>query len=320
MCITTATTTSELSHVESRPTSEQQPNPEDTADLSMTEGDITQHDQPVDSNEAQLGFDPSQSISPTNNEPAAVQLSQGLALVNGESHAKASIDGVSQNSSTNVSTEESRAIPNTMADVSEVQVDRQDLSKQDVSERPSREPSPSNDGSYRPQSMPVSPTHDHPLGPQDASTKTSSPQEQITLYTDEQLNREVLHETSPVQPGEESALSAPENPSGEVQNSSSYEHPLLTSSQDESEKPAQLEDLLSYHSPLGYFRAYRFHPKYFDEVAGGLKSMTYSSKIDPMRPLCPRVLAGEQCPDGNACEFQHFENMVLPGEFLKRYS
>ncbi|KAI2781339.1 hypothetical protein F4815DRAFT_93386 [Daldinia loculata] len=310
--VPSATTTSELSHVESRPTSEQQPNPEDTADLSMTEGDITQHDQPVDSNEAQLGFDPSQSISPTNNEPAAVQLSQGLALVNGESHAKASIDGVSQNSSTNVSTEESRAIPNTIADVSEVQVDRQDLSKQDVSERPSREPSPSNDGSYRPQSMPVSPTHDHPLGPQDASTKTSSPQEQITLYTDEQLNREELHETSPVQPGEESALSAPENPSGEVQNSSSYEHPLLTSSQDESEKPAQLEDLLSYHSPLGYFRAYRFHPKYFDEVAGGLKSMTYSSKIDPMRPLCPRVLAGEQCPDGNACEFQHFENMVLP--------
>ncbi|KAF3061825.1 hypothetical protein GL218_02848 [Daldinia childiae] len=299
-------------HVESQPPSEQQPNSEDTTDLSMTEGDITQHDQPVESNDAQLDLDPSQSVSLTDNELAAVQLSQGLALVNGESHTEASIDGVSQNNFTDASTEESRAIPNIIADVSEVQVDRQDLFKQDVSERPSREPSPSNDGSYRPQSMPASPTHDHPLGPQDTSTKTLAPQEQITPYTDEQLNREVLHETGPVQPGEESALSAPENPSGEVQNSSSYEHPLLTASQDESEKPAQLEDLLSYHSPLGYFRAYRFHPKYFDEVAGGLKSMTYSSKIDPMRPICPRVLAGEQCLNGNACEFQHFENMVLP--------
>ncbi|KAI1662458.1 hypothetical protein F4813DRAFT_344595 [Daldinia decipiens] len=310
--VLSATTTSELSHVESQPTSEQQPNSEDTTDLSMTEGDIAQHDQQVDTNDAQFALDPSQFISPADIEPVAVQLSQGLALVNGESHSEASIDGVSQNSSTNVSTKESQAIPNTIAAVSEVQVDGQDLSKQDVSERPSREPSPSNDGSYRPQSMPASPAHDYPLGHHDTSTKTPSPQEEIALYTDKQLNCEVPHETGPVQPGEESALSAPDNPSGEVQNSSSYEHPLLTSSQDESEKPAQLEDLLSYHSPLGYFRAYRFHPKYFDEVAGGLKSMTYSSKIDPMRPICPRVLAGEQCPNGNACEFQHFENMVLP--------
>ncbi|KAI0848157.1 hypothetical protein F5Y00DRAFT_270383 [Daldinia vernicosa] len=306
-----ATTTSEPSHIETQPTSEQQPNSEEMTDISMTEGESTQHEHPVDSNNAQLGLDSSQSVSPTDNEPAAVQLSQGLALVNGESQAEAGISGVSQNSSTNASTDENRTILKTTADVSEVQVDRQDLSKEDVSERPSREPSLSNDGSYQPQSTPASPTHDNPLGSQNTSTKTPS-QEQINLYNDEQLSREVLHEASLLQPGEESALSAPENPSGEVQNSSSYEHPLLTSNQDESEKPAQPEDLLSYHSPLGYFRAYRFHPKYFDEVAGGLKSMTYSSKIDPMRPLCPRVLAGEQCPDGNACEFQHFENMVLP--------
>ncbi|KAI0112920.1 hypothetical protein F4814DRAFT_327286 [Daldinia grandis] len=313
----TATTTSELSHNESQPTSEQQPNPEETPDLSMTEGDIAQHDQPVDSNDAQLGSDVPQAVSLTDNGPVAVQLSQGLALVNGESQAGVDVDGTSQNSFTNVSTEESRTIPKTMVGVPETQVDTQDPSKQDVSERPSREPSPSNDGSSRPQSTPASPTLDNPLGTQNPSTKTPPLQEQINLYTDGQFSSEVLHGTGPVQPSEESALSAPENSSGEVQNSSSYEHPLLTSNQDESEKPAQLEDLLSYHSPLGYFRAYRFHPKYFDEVAGGLKSMTYSSKIDPMRPLCPHALAGEQCPNGNACEFQHFENMVLPGEFLK---
>ncbi|KAI5867836.1 hypothetical protein GGS23DRAFT_593104 [Durotheca rogersii] len=82
--------------------------------------------------------------------------------------------------------------------------------------------------------------------------------------------------------------------------------------EDELEEEPTVENLLSYHSPLGYFRAFRFHPRFFDEVSGGLKSMTYSSRIDPMRPLCPRVLSGEQCPDGNACEFQHFDTMVVP--------
>ncbi|KAI0019728.1 hypothetical protein F4780DRAFT_745510 [Xylariomycetidae sp. FL0641] len=84
------------------------------------------------------------------------------------------------------------------------------------------------------------------------------------------------------------------------------------SGEGEQQKTHDADDPLSYQSPLGYFRAYRFHPKFFDEVAGGLKSMTYSSRIDPMRPLCPRVLAGEQCPDGGNCEFQHFDSMVLP--------
>ncbi|KAJ8122995.1 hypothetical protein ONZ43_g947 [Nemania bipapillata] len=73
-----------------------------------------------------------------------------------------------------------------------------------------------------------------------------------------------------------------------------------------------LEDLLSYKSPLSYFRAYRFHPKYFEDVPGGLKSMTFSAKIDPMREVCSHVLAGEPCPKGTSCEYQHFDSMVLP--------
>ncbi|KAH9895462.1 hypothetical protein F4778DRAFT_783820 [Xylariomycetidae sp. FL2044] len=87
--------------------------------------------------------------------------------------------------------------------------------------------------------------------------------------------------------------------------------------EDEQESIITPEDLLSYQSPLGYFRAYRFHPKFTEQVSGGLKSMTYSSRIDPMRPICPDALAGEQCPRGNACEYQHFENMALSdGEII----
>jgi hypothetical protein len=74
---------------------------------------------------------------------------------------------------------------------------------------------------------------------------------------------------------------------------------------------------MHYRSPFEYFRAYRFHPKYFNAVPGGLKSLTYSSKIDPDKFVCPHALADEQCPDGNACQYQHFENMLLSdGEII----
>lgn len=46
--------------------------------------------------------------------------------------------------------------------------------------------------------------------------------------------------------------------------------------------------------------------------------MTYSSKIDPNKEICPHALNGVQCPDGNACAYQHFENMVVPGESSTR--
>ncbi|KAI0395551.1 hypothetical protein F5Y17DRAFT_422741 [Xylariaceae sp. FL0594] len=72
-----------------------------------------------------------------------------------------------------------------------------------------------------------------------------------------------------------------------------------------------MEDLLSYKSPLSYFNAYKFHPNYFATVSGGLKSMTYNARIDPMRAVCPVVLAGDACPKGSACEYQHFDSMVL---------
>ncbi|KAF4339263.1 hypothetical protein FBEOM_6799 [Fusarium beomiforme] len=68
-----------------------------------------------------------------------------------------------------------------------------------------------------------------------------------------------------------------------------------------------------YETPLQYFRAYRFHPQYNESVAGGLRSLTYSNKIDVTREVCPDQLMKGVCPRGSECQFQHFENMQVPG-------
>ncbi|KAH0597692.1 hypothetical protein MHUMG1_04063 [Metarhizium humberi] len=72
-----------------------------------------------------------------------------------------------------------------------------------------------------------------------------------------------------------------------------------------------------YETPLQYFRAYRFHPSFNQDVAGGLRSITYSNKIDVKKELCPDELAGQQCPRGSQCEFQHFETMQAPEAWLE---
>ena len=60
------------------------------------------------------------------------------------------------------------------------------------------------------------------------------------------------------------------------------------------------------------FKAFRFHPDFKQEVSGGLKSVTYSHKIDPNLEFCRYELAGGVCND-NSCEFQHFKDIALPG-------
>lgn len=44
--------------------------------------------------------------------------------------------------------------------------------------------------------------------------------------------------------------------------------------------------------------------------------MTYSNTIDPKLPLCPDELAGNQCPRGSDCMYQHFDMMLAPGTSL----
>lgn len=288
---------------------------EQDVDVSMTEGEIIEQDQGVVSNGVQPRSDSAQPTSPGSNQHFA-GTAQDHAVAGKDMRAEASNPDLASENVSAAAFDDNEADHNTMADLSEVEVEEQDQdqAKMDISE-PSTpgDPSPNGDDSYEPHTALAPPTRNiSPSGIEDVPAKPFSPQEQSSTMDVELRAQEVVNETGPSAADQALTSSAPENPSGEVQNSSTHEHLLLTSTQDHSEQAPQLEDLLSYHSPLEYFRAYRFHPKYFDAVAGGLKSMTYSAKIDPMRPICPNVSDGEQCPNGNACEFQHFETMVLP--------
>ncbi|KAK0737469.1 hypothetical protein B0T21DRAFT_383439 [Apiosordaria backusii] len=78
---------------------------------------------------------------------------------------------------------------------------------------------------------------------------------------------------------------------------------------EESRNPSEKRDgaFMPYESPLRYFRAYRFHPDFDKTVPGGVKSLTYSSRVDTQKPLCPYELNNRQCPEN--CEFQHFKTI-----------
>lgn len=88
----------------------------------------------------------------------------------------------------------------------------------------------------------------------------------------------------------------------------------LTKSQEthETTTVTKKDSFTPYESPLRYFHAYRFHPLYRETVPGGLRSLTYSNRIDPSKPLCPTEIAGEQCDE--TCEFQHLKSIVAPGK------
>ncbi|KAJ6443844.1 Zinc finger domain-containing protein, CCCH-type [Purpureocillium lavendulum] len=76
-----------------------------------------------------------------------------------------------------------------------------------------------------------------------------------------------------------------------------------------SPKPHSSSSFVPYETPLQYFHSYRFHPSYRQSVPGGLRSLTYSNKIDVRKEVCPDQLAGQPCPRGEKCEYQHFETM-----------
>ncbi|OHE96477.1 hypothetical protein CORC01_08240 [Colletotrichum orchidophilum] len=88
--------------------------------------------------------------------------------------------------------------------------------------------------------------------------------------------------------------------------------PPATQSSDEASSSG--ERFTPYESPLQYFRAYRYHPKFAETVPGGLRSLTYSNRIDPNLPICPDQLASRDCPRGADCIYQHFESMKLPDD------
>ncbi|EPS34834.1 hypothetical protein PDE_09798 [Penicillium oxalicum 114-2] len=71
-----------------------------------------------------------------------------------------------------------------------------------------------------------------------------------------------------------------------------------------------VSNFTAYVSPLRYFKAYRYHPRYTNEVSDGYRSLTYSNDINPMKYLCKYEFAGGVCND-RSCQFQHFRDMSL---------
>lgn len=80
--------------------------------------------------------------------------------------------------------------------------------------------------------------------------------------------------------------------------------------------PTRQASFAPYESPLRYYHAYRFHPNYINGIQGGLKSLTYSNRIDPNKEMCPDEWEGNDCPRGDACQFQHFQSIIAPGKSI----
>ena len=87
---------------------------------------------------------------------------------------------------------------------------------------------------------------------------------------------------------------------------------FLTNKRQVQDHHATLTHFTPYESPLSILKSFRFNPRFTEVVAGGYRSLTYSNKIDPRRPLCPTEASGGICTDPK-CEEQHFRQMTLPG-------
>ncbi|KAG0232497.1 Zinc finger C3H1 domain-containing protein [Mortierella sp. GBA43] len=79
--------------------------------------------------------------------------------------------------------------------------------------------------------------------------------------------------------------------------------------------PAGTGASLDYKSLLPMFRSYRFSPRYRDTVRDGYRSLTYSHKIDPSKPICIYELSGGSCND-DSCKSQHLRDCIPTDEEL----
>ncbi|KAF9969505.1 Zinc finger C3H1 domain-containing protein [Actinomortierella ambigua] len=70
-----------------------------------------------------------------------------------------------------------------------------------------------------------------------------------------------------------------------------------------------------YESPLKMFRSYRFSTNFAATTKGGLRSLTYSNKIDPNKKMCLFELSGGACND-DKCESLHLRDCGLTDDEL----
>ncbi|KAF7179417.1 hypothetical protein CNMCM7691_008350 [Aspergillus felis] len=92
----------------------------------------------------------------------------------------------------------------------------------------------------------------------------------------------------------------------EVQTEASSPHGLSNNEPQEEKAPR----FTPYISPLRWFKAYRYHPRFTENVSGGFRSLTYSHNIDSEKYLCPYEATGGVCND-RSCDLQHFRDMTL---------
>ncbi|TLD22195.1 hypothetical protein PspLS_08198 [Pyricularia sp. CBS 133598] len=144
-----------------------------------------------------------------------------------------------------------------------------------------------------------------PPSPRDTNSgSTSSDESQLHLETTpapatEMISRERAEEDSPDVP----MISDVVHPNDDT------ERTVDVNGEAPSDPKDEVPSFTPYESPLTYFRAYRFHPKYAETVTGGLKSLTYTNKINPKQALCLNELTQKKCNDPE-CGFQHFKSMV----------
>ncbi|KAK4181368.1 hypothetical protein QBC36DRAFT_306360 [Triangularia setosa] len=114
---------------------------------------------------------------------------------------------------------------------------------------------------------------------------------------------------SDVNDAEHLSASLPDQISSATQPREEVQEVEVEATGEETRSPSEKRDraFMPYESPLRIFRAYRFHPDFDKTVPGGVKSLTYSSRVDTQKPLCPYELNNRKCPEN--CEFQHFKTI-----------
>ncbi|KAI6782525.1 uncharacterized protein J7T54_003535 [Emericellopsis cladophorae] len=172
------------------------------------------------------------------------------------------------------------------------------------------------DADHRPQSPPMLPDGSDLLPEQEGQPMVASSSVESSSDEDEESSDESDEEevqgvsvkspvTNPISSG--APLSVPTSPSEVIISEKSADAKAQ-------QPPAQQRSYMPYESPLKQFRAYRLHPSFAKSVAGGLRSLTYSNNIDVNKELCPDDLAGQACPRGDACQFQHLDSMQTPDD------
>ncbi|KAK4189769.1 protein red1 [Podospora australis] len=183
------------------------------------------------------------------------------------------------------------------------------------------------------QSLETTVTHESPNGseglvgpaPEEAGPNPANNDDTIPMELDsrspspgaDSLTLNDIDTDSDANPAQQGSVSLPDQISSTTQPREEVQEIEAEATGEEAhQEPKQQrgDALMSYESPLRIFRAYRFHPDFKKSVAGGLKSLTYSNKIDPLKVFCPYELDNQQCPEN--CEFQHFSSITIPDDHI----